>query len=94
MRQYPGRLPPLLEATDKTWQLMSLTVRMLGKLITSDVKLNNLSGLISYHRGWNIHSEFGLIYYLMFLALISVNLGTINLFPLPVTDGGTCYFGD
>lgn len=37
-------------------------------------------------------AEFGLIYYLMFLALISVNLGIINLFPLPVLDGGTCYF--
>ncbi len=32
-------------------------------------------------------AEFGLIYYLMFLALISVNLGIINLFPLPVPDG-------
>ncbi|ESC03010.1 zinc metallopeptidase RseP, partial [Salmonella enterica subsp. enterica serovar Kentucky str. 0253] len=33
-------------------------------------------------------AEFGVIYYLMFLALISVNLGIINLFPLPVLDGG------
>ena len=34
-------------------------------------------------------AEFGLIYYLMFLALISVNLGIINLFPLPVLDGAS-----
>ncbi len=32
-------------------------------------------------------AEFGLIYYLMFLALISVNLGIINLFPLPSRTG-------
>lgn len=37
-------------------------------------------------------AEFGVIYYLMFLALISVNLGIINLFPLPVLDGGICWF--
>jgi regulator of sigma E protease len=32
------------------------------------------------------------VYYLMFLALISVNLGIINLFPLPVLDGGHLLF--
>ncbi len=37
-------------------------------------------------------AEFGLIYYLMFPALISVNLGIINLFPLPVLDGGHLLF--
>lgn len=37
-------------------------------------------------------AEFGVIYYLMFLALISVNLGIINLFPLPVLDGGHLLF--
>lgn len=33
-------------------------------------------------------AELGVVYYLPFLALISVNLGIINLFPLPVLDGG------
>ena len=32
------------------------------------------------------------MYYLVFLALISVNLGIINLFPLPVLDGGHLLF--
>ena len=50
VRQY-GPFAAIAEATDKTWQLMSLTVRMLGKLITSDVKLNNLSGPISIAQG-------------------------------------------
>lgn len=72
----------------KYWQLMRLTVNMLGKLITGDVKLNNLSGPISIAQGAGVSAEYGLVYYLMFLALISVNLGIINLFPLPVLDGG------
>lgn len=91
VRQY-GPFSAILEASDKTWQLMKLTVSMLGKLITGDVKLNNLSGPISIAQGAGMSAEFGIIYYLMFLALISVNLGIINLFPLPVLDGGHLLF--
>jgi len=91
VRQY-GPFDAVVEATGKTWQLMKLTVSMLGKLITGDVKLNNLSGPISIAQGAGMSAEFGLIYYLMFLALISVNLGIINLFPLPVLDGGHLLF--
>ncbi|WP_437610283.1 sigma E protease regulator RseP [Erwinia sp. V71] len=91
VRQY-GPFAAIGEATAKTWQLMKLTVSMLGKLITGDVKLNNLSGPISIAQGAGMSAEYGVIYYLMFLALISVNLGIINLFPLPVLDGGHLLF--
>ncbi|MDX7987893.1 sigma E protease regulator RseP [Xenorhabdus sp. 12] len=91
LQQY-GPFSAIYEAGDKTWQLMKLTVSMLGKLIVGDVKLNNLSGPISIAKGAGVSAEFGLVYYLMFLALISVNLGIINLFPLPVLDGGHLLF--
>ncbi|EXU75707.1 sigma E protease regulator RseP [Erwinia mallotivora] len=91
VRQY-GPFAAVGEAGAKTWQLMKLTVNMLGKLITGEVKLNNLSGPISIAQGAGMSAEYGLIYYLMFLALISVNLGIINLFPLPVLDGGHLLF--
>ncbi|QWA12150.1 sigma E protease regulator RseP [Sodalis ligni] len=91
IRQY-GLIPAVYQAGDKTWQLMKLTVGMLGKLVTGDVKLNNLSGPISIAQGAGMSAEYGLVYYLMFLALISVNLGIINLFPLPVLDGGHLLF--
>lgn len=91
IRQY-GPFTAVYQAGDKTWQLMRLTVSMLGKLITGDVKLNNLSGPISIAQGAGLSAEYGLVYYLMFLALISVNLGIIHLFPLPVLDGGHLLF--
>ncbi|HAB23658.1 MAG: sigma E protease regulator RseP [Pantoea sp.] len=91
VRQY-GAFDAVGEASAKTWQLMKLTVSMLGKLISGDVKLNNLSGPISIAQGAGLSAEYGMIYYLMFLALISVNLGIINLFPLPVLDGGHLLF--
>lgn len=65
IRQY-GPFTAVYQAGDKTWQLMRLTVSMLGKLITGDVKLNNLSGPISIAQGAGLSAEYGLVYYLMF----------------------------
>ncbi|WP_367680358.1 sigma E protease regulator RseP [Candidatus Fukatsuia anoeciicola] len=85
-------LSALYHAFKQTWQLTKLTVNILGKLITGDVKLNNLSGPISIAKGAGASAQHGFIYYLMFLALISVNLGIINLSPLPGLDGGHLFF--
>lgn len=78
----------LSKAMDKTWRLMTLSVEMLGKLITGDVSVKNLSGPIAIAQGAGTSASSGLVYFLSFLALISVNLGIINLLPLPVLDGG------
>lgn len=67
---------------------MTLSVSMIGKLLTGDVSLNNLSGPISIAQGAGASAGYGLVYFLSFLALISVNLGIINLLPLPMLDGG------
>ncbi|TDB59491.1 sigma E protease regulator RseP [Photorhabdus khanii] len=91
VQQY-GPFSAIYQAGDKTWQLMRLTVNMMGKLIVGDVKVNNLSGPISIAKGAGVSADSGLVYYLMFLALISVNLGIINLVPLPVLDGGHLLF--
>ncbi|MDT9587561.1 MAG: sigma E protease regulator RseP [Candidatus Arsenophonus melophagi] len=82
----------LKKATDKTWQLIKLTVNMMGKLVTGDIKFTNLSGPVSIAKQASISAGSGLIYYLMFIALISVNLGIVNLFPFPVLDGGHLLF--
>lgn len=78
----------LSKAMDKTWRLMTLSIEMLGKLITGDVSVKNLSGPIAIAQGAGSSASLGLVYFLGFLALISVNLGIINLLPLPVLDGG------
>ncbi|EPL6656022.1 sigma E protease regulator RseP [Proteus mirabilis] len=91
MQQY-NPFSALYEASDKTWQLMGLTVKMIGKLVVGDVNLTNLSGPVSIAKGAGMSADSGFVYYLMFIALISVNLGIINLFPLPVLDGGHLLF--
>ena len=83
-----GPLQALWQGAQKTWSLITLTFDMIGKLIGGIVSLDNLSGPISIAKGAGSSADYGLVYFLGFLALISVNLGIINLFPLPVLDGG------
>jgi regulator of sigma E protease len=87
VHQY-GAVKAMSKAMDKTWRLMTLSIEMLGKLITGDVSVKNLSGPIAIAQGAGMSASLGLVYFLGFLALISVNLGIINLLPLPVLDGG------
>ncbi|MEC8231634.1 MAG: sigma E protease regulator RseP [Pseudomonadota bacterium] len=87
-----GIIEAIGRAIDKTWRLMTLSVDMIGKLITGDVSVKNLNGPISIAQGAGTSAEYGLAYFLSFLALISVNLGIINLLPLPMLDGGHLMF--
>lgn len=80
------------KAVEKTGQVIDLTMSMLKKLVVGDVGLNNLSGPISIAKGAGTTADYGLVYFLGFLALISVNLGIINLVPLPMLDGGHLLF--
>ncbi|GAA6205880.1 sigma E protease regulator RseP [Thalassotalea sp. SU-HH00458] len=83
-----GPIDAISQSLDKTWQLIVLSFKMIGKLITGDVSVKNLSGPISIAQGAGDHAGYGLVYFLGFLALISINLGIINLLPVPVLDGG------
>lgn len=87
-----GIIEAIGKALDKTWRLMTLSVEMIGKLVTGDVSVKNLSGPISIAQGAGTSAGYGLAYFLSFLALISVNLGIINLLPLPMLDGGHLMF--
>lgn len=87
-----GIVESVVRAFDKTWRLITLSVEMIGKLLTGDVSVKNLSGPISIAQGAGVSAGFGLAYFLSFLALISVNLGIINLLPLPMLDGGHLLF--
>ncbi|MGI5309451.1 sigma E protease regulator RseP [Rheinheimera sp. WS51] len=71
-----------------SWQLIRLSFVMIGKLITGDVSMKHLSGPISIAQGAGSTASIGFVAFLSFLALISVNLGVINLLPLPILDGG------
>ncbi|MXP56355.1 sigma E protease regulator RseP [Pantoea sp. Mhis] len=87
-----GPLNAISAATLKTWELIKITMSMLEKLVSGDVKLNHLHGPVAIAQGARLSADYGVLCYLMFLALISINLGIVNLLPLPVLDGGHLLF--
>ncbi|MFM2482455.1 sigma E protease regulator RseP [Celerinatantimonas sp. YJH-8] len=85
-------LSALYQGVVRTGKVTRLTLDMLGKLVTGKVSVDNLSGPISIAKGAGQSAHNGLVYFLSFLALVSVNLGILNLLPLPVLDGGHLLF--
>ena len=72
----------------RTWEMSALTVRMMIKMVTGQASLKNLSGPLTIADYAGKSASLGLTQYLIFLAVISVSLGVLNLMPLPVLDGG------
>jgi len=72
----------------KTWQLSALTLRMIGKMITGEVSVKNLSGPITIATYAGYTASAGITAFLYFLAIVSISLGVLNLLPVPLLDGG------
>lgn len=87
-----GPVQALAGGVERTWNLVGLTLGMLKKLVTGDIGVNNLSGPVGIAQGAGEHASYGLVYFLSFLALISVSLGVLNLLPIPMLDGGHLLF--
>ena len=78
----------LAVAVAKTWQLSSLTLRMIGKMIVGEVSVKNLSGPITIATYAGYTASIGFTAFLYFLAVVSISLGVLNLLPVPMLDGG------
>jgi len=83
-----GPLESLGRALDKTWDTSVFSLKMLGKMIVGEVSLKNLSGPITIADYAGQSAQSGAASYLLFLALISISLGVLNLLPIPLLDGG------
>ncbi len=83
-----GPIEGLWNGVVRTWEVSLLTLRMMGKMIIGEASLKNLSGPLTIADYAGKSASMGLTQYLVFLALISVSLGVLNLLPLPVLDGG------
>ncbi len=83
-----GAVDSLWRGVVRTWDVSLLTLKMMGKMLVGEASLKNLSGPLTIADYAGKSASMGLTQYLMFLALISVSLGVLNLLPLPVLDGG------
>jgi regulator of sigma E protease len=83
-----GPLAGLWKGVVRTWDVSALTLRMMGRMVIGQASVKNLSGPLTIADYAGKSASMGITQYLLFLALISVSLGVLNLLPLPVLDGG------
>ena len=77
------------EACQETWDVTEATLRGVGQMITGKRSGEELGGIVRIaEMSGDISKKSGLLDFIVFMCLLSINLGLINLFPIPVLDGG------
>lgn len=89
--QYPA-LAAIGPALKQTGETTTLTLGVLGKMVTGQVSMSNLSGPITIATVAGRSAEIGWHRFVYVLALLSVSLGVLNLLPIPILDGGHILF--
>jgi regulator of sigma E protease len=87
-----GLFDSLTLSFTRTGNTISQTFNGYKKLITGQVSLKNIGGPITIGKVASDSFNTSLSYFFQIMALISVNLGIINLFPIPILDGGHIMF--
>jgi regulator of sigma E protease len=83
-----GLLDGVWRGATQTWDMASLSLRMMGRMLIGEASVRNLSGPLTIADVAGQSVQRGLSDYLGFLAMVSVSLGVLNLLPLPMLDGG------
>jgi regulator of sigma E protease len=83
-----GPLAAVSKAFTETWKQTRDTLGMLGRMVTGQASLKNLSGVITIAQAANSSAQMGPAWFLNFLAIISLSLAILNLLPIPILDGG------
>lgn len=82
----------VMRAFQKTWEIIVVTVIAVVKLIQRVIPANTIGGPILILQMAGKQASAGLLDFFIFMAIISVNLGILNLLPIPVLDGGHILF--
>lgn len=83
-----GPIASVEQGLSRTAETFWLSLKMVGRMITGDVSVKNISGPVSIADYAGQTARIGLSAYLHFLALISISIGLLNLLPIPMLDGG------
>jgi regulator of sigma E protease len=83
-----GPVDAMRLAVAKTWDTTVFSLKMIGKMMVGEVSWRNLSGPVTIADYAGQSAQAGWSSYLVFLAIISISLGVLNLLPIPLLDGG------
>ncbi len=87
-----GFVDAVREGASRTWELIELTVVFVQKLFTGNVSTKNIGGPITVVQIAGQAAQTDLSAILSVLAFISIQLGILNLLPIPILDGGHILF--
>jgi regulator of sigma E protease len=82
----------IIASVTKTWYISKLTVISVVKMFEGVISPRTLGGPIFIAQIAGAQVKEGIIPFILFMAVLSINLGVINLFPIPVLDGGHIFF--
>lgn len=82
----------LVASVSETWSLTTGTLKAIGQMITGTRSTDELGGIIRIGAYAGEFAQNGFVSMITFAALLSVNLGLLNLLPIPMLDGGHLAF--
>jgi regulator of sigma E protease len=82
----------VVKGCQQTWKVISLTLLSIVKMIERVVPLDSVGGPIMIAKMAGEQAAAGGVSFLAFMALLSINLGVLNLLPVPILDGGHLFF--
>lgn len=77
----------------RSYELIDLTIVFIKKLFTREVSTKNVGGPLTVIQVAGQAAQTGFANILQMLAFLSINLGILNLLPIPILDGGHIFFG-
>jgi regulator of sigma E protease len=82
----------VVKATEQTWFTVSSTVKFIGKLFVGRESVKQVGGAIMMGKGASDAASNGLSSFFNFIGFLSISIGIVNLFPIPMLDGGHLVF--
>ncbi|HXH12270.1 MAG TPA: RIP metalloprotease RseP [Alphaproteobacteria bacterium] len=82
----------LWKGVEKTWEVSALTVVSLVKMVQGKISPRHLAGPVGIFQMAGQQAKVGLLPLLSLMAVLSISLGILNLFPIPILDGGHLLF--
>jgi len=82
----------VIQGSTQTWKVIDLTIMSLVKMVQRVVPMDSIGGPIMIAKMAGEQASAGGSSFLAFMALLSINLGVLNLLPVPVLDGGHLFF--
>jgi regulator of sigma E protease len=90
--EYSNPFQAVVKGTAQTWKVIDLTILSLVKMVQRVVPMDSVGGPIMIAKMAGETAQMGGASFLAFMALLSINLGVLNLLPVPVLDGGHLFF--